>query len=106
LAKPHPDLGGRLANFQLVAGGWELINAFSELNDPIKQRKIFKDQEQMFKKGFSEAQRIDESFLQALEHGMPPAAGFGMGLDRLVALLTNSYSLREVILFPTMRPRK
>jgi len=106
LAKPHPKLEGRLANFQLIAGGWELLNAFSELNDPIKQREVFKEQEDMFKQGFSEAQRIDEDFLQALEQGIPPAAGFGMGIDRLVALLTDSHTLREVILFPTMRPRK
>jgi len=105
LAKPHPTLEGRLANFQLVAGGTELVNAFSELNDPIKQREIFKEQEKMYKQGYKEAQRTDENFLQALEHGMPPTAGFGMGLDRLVALLTDSHSLREVILFPTMRPK-
>ncbi|MBU3918332.1 lysine--tRNA ligase [Patescibacteria group bacterium] len=105
LAKPHPTLEGRLANFQLVAGGVELVNAFSELNDPIEQREIFKEQEKMYKQGYKEAQRTDENFLQALEHGMPPTAGFGMGLDRLVALLTDSHSLREVILFPTMRPK-
>ena len=105
LAKPHPTLEGRLANFQLVIGGWELVNAFSELNDPIKQREIFREQEKMYKQGFEEAQRTDEIFLQALEHGMPPAAGFGMGIDRLVALLTNSHTLREVIFFPTMKPK-
>ena len=93
------------ANFQLVAGGWELVNAFSELNDPLEQRRRFEEQEKLFKAGFEEAQRIDKDFLEALEYGMPPAAGFGMGIDRLVALLTNSHSLREVILFPTMRPR-
>lgn len=106
LAKPHPTLEGRLANFQLVAGGWELVNAFSELNDPIKQREIFKEQEKMFKQGFKEAQRTDKNFLEALEQGMPPAAGFGLGIDRLTALLTNSHSLREAILFPTMRPKR
>jgi len=93
------------ANFQLVAGGWELVNAFSELNDPLEQRKRFEEQEKLFKAGFEEAQRIDKDFLEALEYGMPPSAGFGMGIDRLAALLTNSHSLREVILFPTMRPR-
>jgi len=106
LAKPHPTFEGRLANFQLVAGGWELVNAFSELNDPIRQREIFKEQEKMYKQGYEEAQKTDEGFLEALEYGMPPAAGFGMGIDRLVALLTDSHSLREVILFPTMRPKK
>jgi lysyl-tRNA synthetase, class II len=106
LAKHHPTLKDRLANFQLIIGGWELVNAFSELNDPIKQREIFKEQEKMFKQGYAEAQRTDENFLEALEHGMPPAAGFGMGIDRLTALLTNSHSLREVIFFPLMRPKK
>jgi lysyl-tRNA synthetase, class II len=106
LAKHHPTLKDRLANFQLIIGGWELVNAFSELNDPMKQREIFKEQEKMFKQGYAEAQRTDENFLEALEHGMPPAAGFGMGIDRLTALLTNSHSLREVIFFPLMRPKK
>jgi len=95
----------KLANFQLVVAGWELINAFSELNDPAEQRKRFEEQEKLFKAGFEEAQRIDENFLEALEYGMPPAAGWGMGIDRFVAILTNSHSLREVILFPTMKPR-
>ena len=95
-----------MANFQLVAAGVELCNAFSELNDPIEQRKRFKEQEKLFERGFEEAQRVDEDFLEALEYGMPPAAGFGMGVDRLVALLTDSHSLRESILFPTMRPKK
>ncbi len=103
LAKSRPNNDRELANFQLVAGGWELVNAFSELNDALKQRKIFEEQEKMLKQGFSEAQRRDDNFLEALEYGMPLAAGFGMGVDRLVALLTDSHSLREVILFPTMR---
>jgi len=94
-----------LANFQLVVAGWELITAFSELNDPIKQKKRFQEQEQSFQKGFGEAQRMDKDFLEALEYGMPPAAGFGMGIDRLVALLTNSHSIKEVILFPLMRSK-
>lgn len=100
--KDHPE---KLANFQLVAGGWELINAFSELNDPIEQRERFEQQEKFREKGLEEAQRMDEEFLKVLEHGMPPAAGFGMGIDRLTALLTNSDSLREVILFPLMKPK-
>jgi len=105
LAKPLEETPEKLANFQLVAGGIELINAFSELNNPIEQRKIFEEQEKLYKAGFEEAQRIDDDFLEALEYGMPPAAGFGMGIDRLVILLTDSHSLREIILFPTMRPK-
>lgn len=96
----------KLANFALLVGGIEMCNAFSELNDPVEQRERLESQEKLFTGGSSEAQRMDESFLEALEYGMPPAAGFGMGLDRLVALLTDSHSLREVILFPTMKPKK
>ena len=100
------DNNKSLANFQLVIGGWEMANAFSELNDPIEQRKRFEEQEKFFKKGLEEAQRMDEDFIEALEYGMPPCAGFGMGIDRLVALLTNSHSLRETILFPLMKEKK
>ncbi|MCD6550401.1 lysine--tRNA ligase [bacterium] len=105
LAKSLEDHPNKLANFQLVVGGCELVNAFSELNDPVEQRRRFEEQEKMYKEGFDEAQRMDKDFIEALEYGMPPCAGFGMGIDRFVALLTNSYSLREVILFPTMRPK-
>lgn len=106
LAKALEDNPQQLANFQLVAAGFELLNAFSELNNPLEQRKRFEEQEKMLRAGFEEAQRMDKDFLEALEYGMPPAAGFGMGIDRLVSLLTDSHSLREVILFPTMRPRE
>lgn len=105
LAKTNSEDISKLANFQLIVGGWELVNAFSELNDPLEQRKRFEEQEKFFKAGTEEAQRMDEDFLEALEYGMPPAAGFGMGIDRLVTLLTDSHSLREVILFPTMKPK-
>ncbi|MDI6603162.1 MAG: lysine--tRNA ligase [Patescibacteria group bacterium] len=105
LAKTLEKAPGKLASFQLVAGSWELIWAYSELNDPLEQRKRFEEQEKFFKAGLEEAQRLDEDFIEALEYGMPPAAGFGIGIDRLVALLTNSHSLREVILFPTTRPK-
>ena len=106
LAKSLEKNPKKLANFQLVVADWELVNAFSELNDPFEQRKRFEEQEKLYKKGFREAQRMDRDFLEALEYGMPPAAGFGMGIDRIVALLTDSHSLREVILFPTMRPKE
>jgi lysyl-tRNA synthetase class 2 len=105
LAKTLEKNPQKLANFQLVAAGWELINAFSELNDPVEQRKRFEEQERFFKTGVEEAQRLDQDFLEALEYGLPPSAGFGLGIDRLVALLTDSHSLREVILFPTMKPK-
>ena len=105
LAKQLEQNPSKLANFQLVAAGWELVNAFSELNDPLEQKRRFEEQEKFYKKGLEEAQRMDMDFLEALEYGIPPAAGFGLGIDRLVALLTNSHSLKEVILFPTMRPK-
>ncbi len=105
LAKASEDNPLKLERFQLVVAGFEIVNAFSELNDPIEQKKRFKEQEKIFKEGFEEAQRMDKDFIEALEYGMPPTAGFGMGIDRLVALLTDSNSLREVILFPTMKPK-
>ena len=105
LAKAQEGNPKKLANFQLVVAGFELLNAFSELNNPLEQRKRFEEQEKMLRSGFEEAQRMDKDFLEALEYGMPPAAGFGMGIDRLVSLLTDSHGLREVIFFPTMRPK-
>ncbi len=106
LAKQLDGDPTKLGTFQLLlGGGWELVKAYSELNDPITQRKAFEEQEGLFRKGLADAQRMDTDFLEALEYGMPPTAGFGMGIDRLVALLTNTHSLREVILFPTMKPR-
>jgi lysyl-tRNA synthetase class 2 len=106
LAKPLDKDPAKSASFQLVAVGMELVKAYSEQNNPIEQKRKFKEEEKTFKQGFEEAQRMDKDFVRALEHGMPPAAGFGLGLDRLTMLLTGSHSLREVILFPTMRPLK
>jgi lysyl-tRNA synthetase class 2 len=91
--------------FQLVIGGMEIVKAFSELNDPIDQAERFAHQEKDRAAGDSEAQTTDKTFLEALEHGMPPAGGVGIGIDRLVMLLTNQKNIREVILFPTLRPR-
>lgn len=105
LAKQNEKNPQQTANFQLVAADFELVNAFSELNDPLEQKKRFQEQEKIFREGFQEAQRMDNDFIDALEHGMPPAVGWGIGIDRLTALLTDSHSLREVILFPTMKPK-
>jgi lysyl-tRNA synthetase class 2 len=107
LAKTKADDQSKAETFQLlVGGGWELVKAYSEQNDPMVQKKAFEEQESLFKKGLEDAQRMDKDFIEALEYGMPPTAGFGMGIDRITALLTDSHSLREVILFPTMKPKK
>ncbi len=105
LAKQRPDKPEEAETVQLIVAGWELVKAYSEQNDPLLQRKAFERQEELFSKGLKEAQRMDMEFVETLEYGMPPTAGFGMGIDRLVALLTDSHSLREVILFPTMKPK-
>jgi len=99
LAKAKEEASRYADRFQLVVAGMELVNGFSELNDPIEQRL-------RFEKSRIAPERKDEDFLEALEYGMPPAAGLGMGIDRLAMLLTDSHSVREVIAFPTMRPRK
>ena len=104
LAKKKAGKKDIVERFQLVAAGMELCNAFSELNDPLDQEERFKEQEKARKAGDEEAQRMDEDFVTALKHGMPPAAGFGMGIDRLTMLLTNNHSIKEVILFPTLKP--
>ncbi|MFZ2803889.1 MAG: lysine--tRNA ligase [Patescibacteria group bacterium] len=104
LAKRCEDDPRFVQRFQLIAGGIELLKAYSELNDPIDQLQRFRDQQSMREAGDEEAQHIDGAFIEALEHGMPPTAGWGMGIDRFVMMLTDAPSLKEVILFPTMRP--
>jgi lysyl-tRNA synthetase class 2 len=107
LAKKKRSDGRYVERFQLVLGeGTELCNAFSELNDPIDQKQRFEEQERLRAGGDVEAQRMDTDFIEALEVGMPPTAGFGMGIDRLTALLVDSHNLKEVILFPTLRPEQ
>ena len=105
LTKQKPDDPDTVERFELYAGGFEVCNAFSELNDPVEQRRRFEEQLTSREAGDQEAHVMDEDYVRALEYGMPPAGGEGIGIDRLVMLLSNSPSIRDVILFPLMRPR-
>jgi lysyl-tRNA synthetase class 2 len=106
LAKKNPKNPKLVDAFQLIVGGLETVKAFTELNDPIDQNERFMNQEKNKAAGDKEAQPNDKDFVEALEYGMPPAGGVGIGIDRLVMLLTNTKNIREVILFPTLRPKQ
>ena len=106
LCKEHREDPSLTERFELMICGKEVANAYSELNDPIDQRERFEEQVKLSEKGDDEAMYIDQDFLRALEYGMPPTSGLGIGMDRLVMFLTNNPSIQEVLFFPQMKPEK
>ena len=104
LTKKKPENPEYVERFEFFMNGWEMANAYSELNDPIDQRERFKAQEALLAMGDEEANTTDEDFMNALEIGMPPTGGIGFGIDRMCMLLTDSQAIRDVLLFPTMKP--
>lgn len=106
LTKKHRSKAGLVERFELMVNGKEVANAYTELNDPIEQRERFEEQAQLMQRGDDEAMFIDHDFLRALEYGMPPTSGIGIGIDRLCMYMTNQVSIQDVLLFPQMRPEK
>ncbi len=106
LAKKHREKDGLVERFECICNGKEICNAYSELNDPIDQRKRFEEQLELGKRGDDEAMVLDEDFLRSIEYGMPPTAGLGIGIDRLSMIMTNSNSIQDVLFFPQMKPEK
>lgn len=106
LAKKKKDDSSKIASFQLVVEGYEIIKAYNELNDPVDQKQRWLEEEKLGEKGSNDHMVVDEDYIRALEYGMPPTAGWGMGIDRLTAILTDKHTIKDTILFPTLRPEK